>query len=119
MNQPEQAKQTTAKPIIGAALAGFFVALALGAREWYVNVHTVPVNSSDITFVRISSWLWPTSILNGPYGLGTACDFSACAFLLMISAIANAMVYALLAFCGRFVWKKWIYKTIEPRNGAA
>jgi hypothetical protein len=93
-----------------AALTGFSIALLIGSAAWYAEAHQVRTTSVFVALLHWLSWLWPTAIMNGPDGLGVACSPAVCASLLAVSAIANAVVYAGLAFCLRFVWTKLVFR---------
>jgi hypothetical protein len=102
-----------ARLIVLAALAGLVVALSLGTVEWYIYSHGVPRTSGVIAFERVVLCLWPAAIMNAPDGFGVACDFLGCALLLAVSSVANAMLYAAVAFCAGFAWTK-IFKVRSP-----
>lgn len=96
-----------------SALAGFSIAMLIGSSAWYAELHSIPATSGFVALLRWLVWLWPTVILNGPDGLGVACNFGACLTLLLLSSIANAALYAGLAIAGRFSWNKLFAKRIS------
>src|SRR5258708_36020773 len=100
------------KLILGAAIIGFLVALSLESVAWYVNSHGLPRTDPIATFQNIADWLWPTAIMLLPSEnswplLGVV--------ELVMSAIANAFVYAMVAFCVAFAWRK-LFSACAPQS---
>jgi hypothetical protein len=95
--------------ILAFAIAGLLVALSLGIIWGYVNNHKIPRTEAVVALEDITDWLWPTSIMlmaneNSGWLVNSA--------MLVISSLANAVVYAILALCGGLVWKRFVKRPI-------
>lgn len=92
------------------AIVGFLVALSLGSIWGYVNNHRIPRTEAVIALENVTDWLWPTSLMlmaneNSGWLVSSA--------ILVISSLANAVVYAILALCGSLVWKRFVKRPVH------
>ena len=88
------------KVVLIAMLLGFLVAASIGLMDLYSYHHGDRTPTSD--FVRtITLCLWPTIFL-----IPLDASYNAAAFIAVgISALANGILYGIVAFVISFVWK--------------
>jgi hypothetical protein len=96
--------------VLAFAIVGFLVALSLGITWGYLNSRGTARTGAVVVLDDIADWLWPTSIMlmaneNSGWFISS--------IMLVVSALANAVVYAVLAFCGGFVWKRFVRRPIR------
>jgi len=96
--------------VLAFAIGGFVVALSLGIIWGYVTSQRIPRTEAVVVLDDITDWLWPTSIMlmaneNSGWVMSSA--------ILVLSSLANALIYAVLAFCGGFVWKRFVRRPIR------
>lgn len=95
--------ETMGKIVLVFAALGFLVANGLGGMWWYVNSNQIGRVGWVISLDSVSTWLWPTSLTLMPSENSGAILLVA---LLLLSSLANAMVYSIVGLGVALIWKR-------------
>jgi hypothetical protein len=90
------------KIVLIAATLGLLVAFSTGCVWFYIYNHGLSETGGAHLFARISSYVWPTSIVMMD---ANRADFGTI-LLFLTSSIMNAFIYGIVAFCTCFVWRR-------------
>ena len=92
------------KVLIAAAAAGFSIAICAGSAWFYIYSRGLSETGSARVFAKVLGCVWPTSIIMmdaDKLDVGTI-------LLFLVSSLANAFVYGIVAFSIYFVLRKLV-----------